>query len=225
MTETPAGGTERIERRSSGSIAGLRRPLPWPADRPFRILSIDGGGIRGIFPAAVLAEVERDLGGASAGDYFDLIAGTSTGGIIALGLGLGMPASRILDLYLRGGSAIFPPIAGPLAGLRRRLRRIGQIGRYAYEREPLKKALREVFEDRLFGEAQRRLCVPAFDGNYNEVHKETKRLPLLRVVSEAVSDQQRVTLDAQRHAMAGQDQRLFRAFARPAKNSPLARPS
>src|SRR6266700_677141 len=50
-----------------------------------RILTIDGGGIKGVFPAAFLATLEDELGGPIA-DYFDLIAGTSTGGIIAIGL-------------------------------------------------------------------------------------------------------------------------------------------
>jgi patatin-like phospholipase/acyl hydrolase len=49
---------------------------------PFRILSLDGGGIRGVFPAAFLAKLEEHLD-APIGSYFDLIAGTSTGGIIA----------------------------------------------------------------------------------------------------------------------------------------------
>ena len=51
-------------RRSDGTIQKKREPLRWPKDRPFRILSIDGGGICGILPAAVLAELERRfLGG------------------------------------------------------------------------------------------------------------------------------------------------------------------
>ena len=55
----------------------------------FRILSLDGGGIRGVFEAAFLAAVQDTIESPLA-SYFDLIAGTSTGGIIALGLGLGV---------------------------------------------------------------------------------------------------------------------------------------
>ena len=54
-----------------------------------RILAIDGGGIKGVFPASFLATVEDSIGD-NVGNYFDLIVGTSTGGIIALGLGLGI---------------------------------------------------------------------------------------------------------------------------------------
>ncbi|HEY3086686.1 MAG TPA: patatin-like phospholipase family protein [Jatrophihabitantaceae bacterium] len=52
-----------------------------------RVLSIDGGGMRGIIPAMILAEIERRTKRPIA-KLFDLITGTSTGGIIALGLGL-----------------------------------------------------------------------------------------------------------------------------------------
>lgn len=162
--------TKPPERRSAGVIAGLRQPLPWPTDRPFRILSIDGGGIKGIFPASVLTAFERELcGGASAGRYFDLIAGTSTGGIIALGLGLGMPASRILELYMANGEAIFPPVTGPFRRLKRAWLSTRRLLRYSYEREPLEVALETVFGDRLLGESERRLCIPSFEGNYGEV--------------------------------------------------------
>jgi uncharacterized protein len=71
-----------------------------------KILTIDGGGIRGTFPAAFLANLEKDLE-QPIGRYFDLIAGTSTGGIIAIGLGLGMTAADILTLYEEKGPAIF----------------------------------------------------------------------------------------------------------------------
>jgi patatin-like phospholipase/acyl hydrolase len=150
----------------------LRQPLPWPEGRPFRILSIDGGGIKGIFPAAVLSQAEAAFtGGRSAGDYFDLIAGTSTGGIIALGLGLGLAAAEMLALYRDKGEAIFPPMTGPLAGVQRFYQRwIRGALMHRYARETLERELREVFGERKLGESQRRLCIPAFDGSYNEVH-------------------------------------------------------
>ena len=72
----------------------------------YKILSLDGGGIRGVFPAAFLARIEEHLG-SPIGSYFDLIAGTSTGGIIAIGLGLGLSAHDILKLYEEQRPAIF----------------------------------------------------------------------------------------------------------------------
>lgn len=78
----------------------------------FRILSIDGGGIRGIIPARLLCELEarasRDKGEkVRLCDYFDLICGTSTGGIIAIGLALGMSANEVLELYDANAQTIF----------------------------------------------------------------------------------------------------------------------
>ncbi|HBY60962.1 MAG TPA: patatin [Solibacterales bacterium] len=79
-----------------------------------RILSIDGGGIRGIIPAALLAALEHRTKRPIA-ESFDLIAGTSTGGILALALTKpgadGKPqftAEQMTDLYLKEGSKIFP---------------------------------------------------------------------------------------------------------------------
>jgi predicted acylesterase/phospholipase RssA len=81
---------------------------------PFRVLAIDGGGIRGVIPATVLVELERRLAPRPLATVFDLIVGTSTGGIIALGLSVpegDQPrhsAERLLELYLNDGETIFP---------------------------------------------------------------------------------------------------------------------
>ncbi len=74
----------------------------------FQILSLIGGGIRGAFVTSYLNELEQKLGRPIA-ECFDLIAGTSTGGIIAAGLAAGMPASQMHDFYVRYGSQIFSP--------------------------------------------------------------------------------------------------------------------
>jgi predicted acylesterase/phospholipase RssA len=81
-----------------------------------RILSLDGGGMRGIIPARILVELER-LSGRPVAGLFDVIAGTSTGGMIALALskpGPGgkpaMTAQEILDTYITYGPQVFPKI-------------------------------------------------------------------------------------------------------------------
>ncbi len=89
----------------------------------FRALAIDGGGIRGVIPATVLVDLERRLAPRTLASVFDLIVGTSTGGILALGLTApeagraGRPAERLLELYLSDAEAIFPGGGGavPLA--------------------------------------------------------------------------------------------------------------
>ena len=73
----------------------------------FRILSLDGGGIKGAFTASVLAAIEDEIK-EPIGQYFDLIAGTSTGGILALGLGFRIPAKTIMEFYRDMGPQIFP---------------------------------------------------------------------------------------------------------------------
>ena len=94
-------------------------------EKVFRILSLDGGGIRGVFPAALLARLEEHLDHPM-GRYFDLIAGTSTGGIIAIGLGLGLRARDILKLYVEQGPAIFDQQHGRIQNLvRQKMRGIG----------------------------------------------------------------------------------------------------
>ncbi len=73
----------------------------------FRILALDGGGIKGSFTAAAIASWEKQTG-LRVVDHFDLIAGTSTGGILALGLGLGLSGQEMLDFYQQRGPVIFP---------------------------------------------------------------------------------------------------------------------
>lgn len=73
----------------------------------FRILALDGGGIKGTFAAAALATWEEQTKRRVV-DHFDLIAGTSTGGILAIGLGLELTASQMLDFYRKRGPVIFP---------------------------------------------------------------------------------------------------------------------
>src|SRR5262245_9079006 len=77
----------------------------------FQILSLDGGGIKGLVSAAVLAAIEDDLD-VNIVDHFDLIAGTSTGGIIAMALGLGLRPREIVEFYVREGPAVFPKLFG-----------------------------------------------------------------------------------------------------------------
>jgi uncharacterized protein len=157
-------------RRSSGTLFGLREPLPWPEGKPFRILSIDGGGIRGILPAAVLSQLEsRYLGKRCIGDYFDMITGTSTGGIIALGLSIGKTAKTILDLYIEHGQKIFPPARFNFLRLRRGWRWVQAVQNHRYDPEKLEGPLKKVFGSLKIGDTQRRLCIPSFDG-FTEVN-------------------------------------------------------
>ena len=165
-------GANQMPKRSAGSLRRRRIPMPWPKGRPFRILSIDGGGIRGIFSAAFLGGLEeRYLSGASIAGCFDLIAGTSTGGIIALGLASGLPAAELRDIYVRRGCEMFPPVRmGALGGVERALKGLSSYFRHRYDRGALMRVLESTFSERTLGDANSRLCIPSFDGRYGEVY-------------------------------------------------------
>lgn len=126
--------------------------------KPFRILSLDGGGIKGVFTAAFLAEIER-MSGKRLADYFDLIAGTSTGAIIAIGLGIGLSGSELLNFYVSNGPTIFPSI-----GLKDRLwSGVRWFVGGKHDPEPLKKALKSAFGDKKLSDSRSRLVIPAFN--------------------------------------------------------------
>ncbi|MHC1788983.1 patatin-like phospholipase family protein [Solidesulfovibrio sp.] len=127
-----------------------------------KILSIDGGGMKGLVPALVLAAFEARTGQAVA-RHFDLIAGTSTGGIIALGLAAGIPAVRMAEFYLERGSAIFSQT------LKQRLKSLGGIADELYDAGELEVALSDVFGDRLLSSAQTRAMAVAYDIEAREV--------------------------------------------------------
>ncbi len=130
--------------------------------KTFRILSLDGGGIRGTFPAAFLARLEEHLE-YPIGRYFDLIAGTSTGGIIAIGLGLGLSASEVLKLYVEQGPAIFDQEYGALENwVRQKVRGLAHLFVTKHSSEPLRRALEGVLGRRRLGESYTRLVIPAW---------------------------------------------------------------
>lgn len=140
-----------------------------------RILSIDGGGIKGVIPAAFLATIEEATDKRIV-DHFDLIAGTSTGGIIALGLGLGLSAQDILGFYVNEGPAIFEQEVSAtntgrfVAALRRYRQRARRLIKPKYGADHLKVALRRALGDARVGDSSTRLVVPAFDAHRREIH-------------------------------------------------------
>lgn len=128
-----------------------------------RILCIDGGGIRGIIPAVVLEELEQRTGRAIS-DCFDLIAGTSTGGIIALALTRPDPRGRpqysaadVLGFYEDIGPSIFERDA-----LHRALT-LESLAGPRFDSAPLRRALDEYFGDTRLSEALRDVLVTSYD--------------------------------------------------------------
>src|SRR5712691_7554184 len=125
----------------------------------FRIFSLDGGGIKETFSAAALAALEEATGKRCV-EHFDLITGTSTGGIIAIGLGLGLTAREIVEFYEEHGPDIFPNMSLVQ-------RRLGWLRQMFWgpklSGDVLRQKLTLVFGDRKFGESQCRLLIPTYD--------------------------------------------------------------
>jgi uncharacterized protein len=120
----------------------------------FRVLSLSGGGIRGVFTAAFLARLE-EITGKRIADHFDLIVGTSTGGLIALAMGLEQTPASIRDFYLQKASEIFP---APSVW-QRLWTGFGWIGP-KYQPAGLKGALQDRFgTDQLLGRSKCRLVI------------------------------------------------------------------
>jgi uncharacterized protein len=136
-------------------------PGPFQGER-FQILSLDGGGAKALFTAHILARTEEDLG-LRVVDCFDLIAGTSAGGIVALGLGDGLRPAEIANSYLTLIEQVFP---------RKRQRRLrpSRLTSPAYSAESLESALKSVLGNRLLGESAKRLLIPSWNVHSGGVH-------------------------------------------------------
>lgn len=116
----------------------------------FQILALSGGGYRGLFSARILELMEEQYGGRVA-DRFDLIAGTSIGGILALSLAARIPATDLKDLFINHGTEIF----------RSRGLFSGWFGA-KYDNRCLKELLEreEYLGQRLLGDSRTRLLIP-----------------------------------------------------------------
>lgn len=170
--------------------------------KPKRILSLDGGGIRGALTLGFLEKMEDLLRTKENNpslrlcDYFDLIGGTSTGAIIAAGLSIGMTASEIKDLYLKIGDKIFG---------KKRSWLLDPIKRYKaeFDFKPLEEELTKVFGNITMGSDKilTGLCIVAKradtlstwpilnspDGKYFEMNKGMLLRQVVRASSAAPS--------------------------------------
>lgn len=129
--------------------------------------------MRGLFPAGVLSSLEATFG-IKVADCFDLIVGTSTGGIIALGLGKGLSPAEIQDFYLQRGPLIFE-------GADSVLRKLSRYHEAKYDSSPLEQELKDCFGDTLLGESSKRLVVTSYDMENDDVRLiKTAHHPRLR---------------------------------------------
>lgn len=117
----------------------------------FQILSLSGGGIRGLFTAEVLAELETKRN-VNFAEHFDMICGTSIGGIIALGLASGMRPKELAKILKDEGGEIFPK--------KNRIQNICSYFTSSYSSKPLKKVLQKIFEDKQIRDLKTRVLIP-----------------------------------------------------------------
>jgi len=146
-----------------------------------RILSIDGGGVRGVIPAAILKYLEEQLREKEKdkpkdirlADYFDLIVGTSTGGLITAMITTPRPkeydpqeqpfsAIEVVEFYKEYAAQIFPPARG----IRQKVRRkVGELRRPRFSPKELNIRLKKYFDKRTLSEAITNVIIPSFDIN------------------------------------------------------------
>lgn len=152
--------------------------------KPVKVLSIDGGGIRGYLPSLLLAEVERRAG-RPVSQLFDLVVGTSTGAIIGIGLATGKSAAELSEFYPRYGRRIFggtddrsereKSLFGSGAGFMKNLNQTARDlggpfgghermgGNARHESDGLESVLKEVLGDIKLSEVPTEVAVTTFD--------------------------------------------------------------
>ena len=154
-----------------------------------RILSLDGGGIRGLVSCIWLGGVEDVL--AQAGKpgllkNFDLVSGSSTGAIIACGLGVGLSPDAMGELYKARRHEIFPGMTGRLWSRATRLFTAGPSAP-RYDGKGLEKVLREVFGNTTFGQLPVPTVITAYDTLarkpvvFKSFHPEHRDLPVWEI--------------------------------------------
>ena len=156
-----------------------------PQSHSFQVLALSGGGFRGAYTARILADIEAELGDRPIARCFDLIAGTSIGGILALALALEIPAAKMVELFDRHGEEIF-----------KKRWSLGGMLRAPYSPDALRKLLEDadLFGDRLLGACKHPVIIPSINYSSGQPvlfktphHTDFRRDHLHRVVDIALA--------------------------------------
>ena len=153
--------------------------------KPYRVLSLDGGGMRGLYTAAVLQTLAQRFGKSSNKDIgkgFQLVVGTSTGGIQACGLAAGTPIDDIINIYSKDGKRIFTnpkpsgsndsekllnKAANKFKFVKKILWILKILNQSANSNKYLKEVLKGIFKEETMGDLYKRriirLCIPALE--------------------------------------------------------------
>jgi predicted acylesterase/phospholipase RssA len=135
---------------------------PLPSSRPLRVLSLAGGGFLGLYTAVVLEGLEARAG-EPLGRRFDLIAGTSIGGLLALALAYEVPMARLVTLFVEQGPAVFSTRELPRSAVGRLLDLSRSVLGPKYSGDALREALQAELGQRRLADARHRVVVPAVD--------------------------------------------------------------
>ncbi|MCT1531328.1 patatin-like phospholipase family protein [Sphingobacterium daejeonense] len=133
-------------------------------EKVFKILTIDGGGIKGLYSAQILKHFEEKFE-CRISDYFDMLCGTSTGGLIALALSLKIPAAEICNFYDNEGPKIFTNFRKiKFGGKKYSSGTVKQVCRGGKFRDTqLKKSLTGIFGDKRIADSNNLLCIPSYN--------------------------------------------------------------
>lgn len=135
--------------------------MTWTAEQPFQSLALTGGGYRGLFTAQVLATLEAHTG-EPIGRCFDLVAGTSIGGIVALAVAFEIPMRRVVDVFVAEGEHIFPPSPAPVGAIAQLIDLVRHRQRPRYRSEPLRAVISDLLgADTRLGDALHPVLIPA----------------------------------------------------------------
>jgi uncharacterized protein len=154
------------------------------AEKPFRILALSGGGYLGVYTATLLAELEEQAG-EPLGRRFDLIAGTSVGGILAVGLAYEMPMRTVLAIFVERGAQVFSPRSLPRGAVSRLIDLTRSVLGPKYDGVALRQALLEYLGDRTLAQARHAMVIPAV----NVTRSQTKVFKTPHVAASAGDEQ------------------------------------
>ncbi len=133
-----------------------------PGPKEFRILSLSGGGYLGLYTAVVLAELEARVG-EPLGRRFDLLAGTSVGGLLAMALAFEVPMYSLVKLFVEHGEDVFSSRKLPSGAVTRLLDMTRSVLGPKYSGDALRRELTRHFGTRTLGDALHAVVVPAVD--------------------------------------------------------------
>jgi patatin-like phospholipase/acyl hydrolase len=155
----------------------------------YRVLSIDGGGIRGVVTTVLLQRIVATPGLENFLNSIDLIAGTSTGGLLALGVANELDLSEVRDVYVKKGPKIFDDSwLDDLVDL-------GKLRGADYGTKGLRRELRRLFGKTTLGELSKRVLITAFDLDNEEPERRTWKPKLFHNFEGSENDRASLAMD------------------------------